>query len=115
MPPAPAAAPPLPPPPEPRDIAPYRSEPDFTGLQRFSSEAVVQRSRFGPSTEMFPNEGDTVIMNEMGEEIIRLHHLAQRMTKFAGHMESTRACIRECRNLATSLQEEIEVRRGSGR
>ena len=45
----------------------------------------------------------------MGQTVIILHTLAGRMNGFVGHMELTRANIRGCRLLATSLQEGVEL------
>jgi hypothetical protein len=55
---------------------------------------------------------DAVILSAMSQATTVLHALAAKMNAFQGVMPSTREVIRACRNLATLLQEEIEVRRG---
>jgi len=68
--------------------------------------------RFGVEAEVHVNPGDVDIMTLMGQVVIVLHTLAEKMNHFQGISESTRLVIRECRVLATELQDEIEVRRG---
>jgi hypothetical protein len=74
--------------------------------------APIIRRNFGVVSEVILNPIDVDIMTEMGDMIVRLHQLAQRMNGFAGFNPTTRGCIRLCRQLATELQEEIELRRG---
>ncbi len=49
------------------------------------------------------------VVNEMGQFVVILHRMAERMNHFQGFMESTRQLIREIRLLATDLQGEIEA------
>lgn len=74
-------------------------------------ETYVQR-RFGVESHVQMSGQDASILTEMGQVAMLLHALAGRMNELAGHMGSTRDCIKSCRILAMTLQEEIEVRRG---
>lgn len=68
--------------------------------------------RFGVTAVVTMNGQDAEIMTMMSQAATLLHALAAKMNTFQGVMRSTREVIRGCRDLATSLQEEIEVRRG---
>jgi hypothetical protein len=69
-------------------------------------------ARFGVEAEVQLVPGDVEILTLMSQAVMALHALAQKMNQFRGSMDSTRRCISGCRNLATQLQEEIELRRG---
>lgn len=73
----------------------------FYNQNRFGVEAVVQL-----------NGRDADILTKMKQAAALLHVLAQEINNFQGHMQSTRALIKSCRNLANDLQEEVEVRLG---
>jgi hypothetical protein len=68
--------------------------------------------RFGVSAEVQLNGRDADILTKMKQTGALLHVLAQEMNNLCGHMPSTRAVIKACRNLAADLQEEVEVRLG---
>lgn len=61
--------------------------------------------------QVYQARGPTVVevINEMGQFVVILHRMAERMNHFQGFMESTRQVIREIRLLATDLQGEIEA------
>jgi hypothetical protein len=71
----------------------------------------IQR-KFGVESEVIFEGEDATILSTMSQAATLLHALAAKMNGFQGMMPSTRDVIRSCRNLATLLQEEIEVRRG---
>lgn len=73
---------------------------------------TYSHGRFGVSAEVQLAGQDAEILTLMSHAASLLHGLAVKMNQFAGVTNSTRAVIRGCRDLATSLQEEIEVRRG---
>lgn len=64
----------------------------------------------GTRTPEFASE----IVQLMGQTVVILHVLAGRMNSFVGHMELTRANIKGCRFLASSLQEGVELLRTNG-
>lgn len=71
-----------------------------------------RQSKFGVESEVTYNGTDAEILTLMGQAVTALHLLAAKMNTFQGLMQSTRDVIKGCRNLATDLQEEIELRRG---
>jgi RNA polymerase subunit RPABC4/transcription elongation factor Spt4 len=71
--------------------------------------------RFGADAEVQMNGRDAEILTKMNQVAMLLHALAAEMNTFQGMGESTRHLIKGCRNLATDLQEEVEVRKGPGR
>lgn len=81
------------------------------GLMRPVREAY-SHGRFGVEAEVQLNGRDADIMTKMKQTGALLHVLAQEMNNLQGHMPSTRALIKACRNLAAELQEEVEVRLG---
>lgn len=81
-------------------------------IRATSVPEVYQAGRYGVSAQVSIPSGDVEIMNLMGQVVVILHTLAEKMNHFQGHMDSTRQCIKGCRNLATDLQDEIEKRRG---
>jgi RNA polymerase subunit RPABC4/transcription elongation factor Spt4 len=98
--------------------APAEAPPVMSGLPAHirlpnQMEEYHRTERPGFLAEVFTNGADNTIMNEMAQTIVILHTMAEKMTRFAGHMDSTRRCIKGLRNLASDLQEEIEVRRGN--
>ena len=84
--------------------------PSHVGLVRVPEQ--YQAGRFGVSATVQVPALDVEIMNEMAQVVVILHTLAAKMNRFQGIMESTRSVIRQCRALATELQDEIESRRG---
>ena len=68
--------------------------------------------RFGVSADVQLNGRDADILTKMKQTAALLHVLAQEMNNLQGHMTSTRAVIKSCRNLAAEIQEEVEVRLG---
>ena len=68
--------------------------------------------KFGVEAEISVSPQDIEIMTLIGQTVVILHTLAEKMNHFQGLMESTRHVIKGCRNLASDLQEEIELRRG---
>jgi hypothetical protein len=84
--------------------------PSHVGLTRIAE--TYSAGQFGVTATVQTPALDVEIMNEMGQVVVILHTLASKMNKFQGIMESTRSVIRQCRTLATELQDEIESRRG---
>jgi hypothetical protein len=73
-----------------------------------------EAGQFGVKAEVQADPTDVEIMNQINQLVVLLHVMADRMGKeFTGHMDSTRRVIKGCRNLASDLQEEVEVRTGS--
>lgn len=68
--------------------------------------------KFGVEARVTMNGNDAEIMSNMGNTAALLLALANQMNNFQGLAQSTRNLIKSCRNLATDIQEEIEVRRG---
>lgn len=71
-----------------------------------------QAGKFGADAMVTFSGKDAEIMNKMAQVSAILQALAMEMNGFAGVMPSTRQLIKECRNLSTGLQEEIEIRKG---
>jgi hypothetical protein len=98
-------------------VAPLAAPPALPGLPAHVSLAApisetYRAGRFGVDAKVQVPAKDVEIMNEMAQVVVILHTLAGKMNHFQGLMESTRNCIRQCRHLATELQDEIETRRG---
>ncbi len=74
--------------------------------------AVRQAGGHGAKAEVTMAGRDADILTKMGSLVLLLHAMAREMNEFAGLSDDTRKCIRECRNLATLLQEEYETRLG---
>ncbi len=55
---------------------------------------------------------DAAILNELLQLVGYLHAMAARSNQFRGHTDNTRKMIRQMRDLATLVQEEVELRRG---
>lgn len=68
--------------------------------------------RFGVSATVVMAGRDAEIMTKMNQVAMMLHALAAEMNTFQGVSDNTRGVIRGCRDLATRLQEEVEIRRG---
>jgi RNA polymerase subunit RPABC4/transcription elongation factor Spt4 len=81
--------------------------------------AVVPESysagRFGADAYVQMNGRDAEILTKMNQVAMLLHALAADMNDFQGVAESTRRLIKGCRNMATEILEEVEVRRGPER
>jgi hypothetical protein len=86
------------------------------GLDRIEHAYVpeVRRDagRFGVTAVVEMNGKDAEIMTKMNQVAMMLHALAAEMNTFQGISDNTRGVIRGCRDLATRLQEEVEIRRG---
>lgn len=102
-----------------RDIEPPRPTVPLPPLATIPMGALTQPipesykvARFGVEAEVQLVPGDVEILTLMSQAVTALHALALKMNQFRGSMDSTRRCISGCRNLATQLQEEIELRRG---
>jgi len=68
--------------------------------------------RFGVQSQVTIPQVDVETMNLMGQLVVVLHTVAEKMNQLA-HSESLRRLIKNCRVLAADVQEEIEIRRGS--
>jgi hypothetical protein len=75
-------------------------------------EVKYNAGKFGVTAVVAMSGHDADIMTKMNQVAMMLHALAAEMNTFQGIGESTRGVIRGCRDLATRLQEEVEVRRG---
>jgi len=84
------------------------------GLDPYARVPEVRRDagRFGVTATVQIPRHDVDVLDKMNQVAAVLHALAAEMNTFTGIGESTRSCIRGCRDLATRLQEEIEIRRG---
>jgi hypothetical protein len=74
---------------------------------------TYQAGRFGVRAEVSRPPGDVGLLNELSSLVELLHRMANRCTQFVGSTEHTAAMRREMRNLAATIQEEIEARCGS--
>lgn len=112
----PTATPELPPPTVMALVAPLSAPPALPGLPSHVGLAKIPEQynagRYGVTATVQVPARDVEIMNKMGQVVVILHTLAAEMNSFQGHMDSTRSVIRQCRALATELQDEIETRRG---
>lgn len=72
-----------------------------------------QAGRYGVKAEVQRPPGDVEILNELGSLVELLHRMAIRCSQFVGSTEHTVGMRREMRNLAATIQEEIELRCGS--
>ena len=68
--------------------------------------------KFGASAVVTMNGRDAEILTKMGQCAMVLHAMAKEMNELQGIGDSTRRLIKGCRNLATDLLEEVEVRKG---
>lgn len=86
------------------------------GLDRMEKAYVPEVRRdagkFGAISTVQMSGNDAEIMTKMNQVAMMLHALAAEMNTFQGISETTRGVIRGCRDLATRLQEEVEIRRG---
>lgn len=114
------------PPVAPESSAPYQSErfesrslraplPAFGGALRTMPviSETYQAGRYGVKAEVQRPPGDVEILNELSSLVELLHRMANRCTQFVGSTEHTAGMRREMRNLAATIQEEIEARCGS--
>ena len=96
--------------------APPSAPPALPGLPahvkslRISEE--YNAGRYGVTATVSMPAKDVEIMNKLGQMVVLLHTVAQEMNQFQGHAEHTRSLIRAMRNLATDIQDEIEMRTG---
>jgi len=74
-----------------------------------------QAGDFGARADVQMNGHDANILTKMNQTIVLLHALAQEMNNFCALSDSTRRVIKGCRNLATDMQEEVEMRVGRQR
>lgn len=82
--------------------------------QSFRREVSVVRSdagEFGAISDVTVPDGVVRLMGDIAATVRQVLELANELAHTAP-TEGTRLCIRECRNLATTLQEELERRRG---
>jgi chemotaxis protein histidine kinase CheA len=97
-------------------VSPLSAPPALPGLPSHVGLAKIPEQynagRYGVTATVQVPARDVEIMNKMGQVVVILHTLAAEMNSFQGHMDSTRSVIRQCRALATELQDEIETRRG---
>ena len=96
--------------------APRSAPPIFQGLPSHVSALTVPEQyevgRFGVTATVTMLGKDAEILNELGQLVVLLHTEAQRLTQFQGRNEHTQGLARSMRNLATEIQEEIEMRTG---
>ena len=75
------------------------------------SDVRFDAGEFGAISDVTVPEGVVRLMNEIAATVRQVLTLANELAHTAP-TEGTRQCVRECRNLATTLQEELERRRG---
>ena len=89
------------------------------GLPAHVSVAVVPKEyeagRYGVSATVTIPEKDVGVMNDWAQLVVLLHTMAKRGNEFQGHTEHTRRVIRAMRDLASDIQDEIEMRTGPPR
>lgn len=78
-------------------------------------ETALDVGRFGAISDVTVPDNEASLMGELGRGVQMLLTLANTLSRSCGHTEISRKVIRECRTLATLLQEELETRRGPGR
>jgi hypothetical protein len=97
-------------------VAPLAAPPALPGLPPHVSSLAIPESysagKFGVTATVRIPPQDVEIMNQLGQLVVLLHTMAQRMNSFQGHSEHTRTLIRAMRVLATDVQDEIETRTG---
>jgi len=97
-------------------VAPRSAPAIFPGLPSHVSALTVpeeyEAGRFGVTATVTMLGKDAEILNELGQLVVLLHTEAQRLTQFQGRNEHTQGLARSMRNLATEIQEEIEMRTG---
>lgn len=97
-------------------VAPISAPAIFPGLPSHVSALAVpdtyEAGRFGVTATVTMLGKDAEILNELGQLVVLLHTEAQRLTQFQGRNEHTQGLARSMRNLATEIQEEIEMRTG---
>jgi len=89
------------------------------GLPAHVSVAVVPKEydagRYGVTAKVTIPEKDVGVMNDWAQLVVLLHTMAKRGNEFQGHTEHTRRVIRAMRDLASDIQDEIEMRTGPPR
>lgn len=89
------------------------------GLPAHVSVAVIPKEyeagRYGVSATVTIPEKDVGVMNDWAQLVVLLHTMAKRGNEFQGHTEHTRRVIRAMRDLASDIQDEIEMRTGPPR
>lgn len=94
-------------------LLPALSLPPGLDIERaYVPEVRRDAGRFGAISTVQMSGNDADIMTKMNQVAMMLHALAAEMNTFQGVGETTRGVIRGCRDLATRLQEEVEIRRG---
>jgi len=97
-------------------VAPRSAPAIFPGLPSHVSALAVpdtyEAGRFGVTATVTMLGKDAEILTELGQLVVLLHTEAQRLTQFQGRNEHTQGLARSMRNLATEIQEEIEMRTG---
>jgi hypothetical protein len=73
---------------------------------------VYRGGKFGVEAVVTMAGVDAAVLTELLQFAAMLHAMASRTGQLAGHSDHTRKIIREMRNLATEIQEEVETRRG---
>jgi hypothetical protein len=81
-------------------------------IQQVTVRSEYQAGRFGVTATVQIPEKDVAIMNTLGQLVVLLHTVAKDMNNFQGHTEHTRSLIRGMRDLASDIQDEIEMRTG---
>ena len=97
-------------------VAPIAAPPAMPGLpahvRSIELSEEYKAGKFGVTATVFRSPKDVEILNKLGQTVVLLHTMAQEMNQLQGHSEHTRALIRAMRNLATDIQDEIEIRTG---
>jgi hypothetical protein len=83
-----------------------------TELVRRGGETSLDAGRFGAISDVTVPDNEAALMGELGRGVQVLLNLANTLSRSSGHTEISRKVIRECRTLATLIQEELETRRG---
>jgi hypothetical protein len=83
-----------------------------TELVRRGGETSFDAGRFGAISDVTVPDNEAALMGELGRGVQVLLNLANTLSRSSGHTELSRKVIRECRTLATLIQEELETRRG---
>jgi hypothetical protein len=89
-----------------------RYENRSTELARRGGETSLDAGRFGAISNVTVPDNEAALMSELGNGVQVLLNLANTLSRSKGHTEISRKVIRECRTLATLIQEELETRRG---
>jgi hypothetical protein len=79
---------------------------------RSGGETSLDVGRFGAISNVTVPDNEAALLSELGNGVQVLLNLANTLSRSKGHTEISRKVIRECRTLATLIQEELETRRG---